>query len=57
MRKVKLRITYCLYLFQEVDEDGDGMISFREFMMIFRKAAAGKNNYTPLNVNLNNMQS
>ena len=53
MRQVNLRMTYCLYLFQEVDEDGDGMISFREFMMIFRKAAAGKNNFTPLNVNLN----
>ena len=26
----------------EVDEDDDGMISFREFMMIFRKAAAGE---------------
>ena len=53
MRQVNLRMTYCFYLFQEVDEDGDGMISFREFMMIFRKAAAGKNNFTPLNVNLN----
>jgi len=29
-------------MIQEVDEDGDGMISFREFMMIFRKAAAGE---------------
>ena len=53
MRQVDLRMSYSSYLFQEVDEDGDGMISFREFMMIFRKAAAGKNNFTPLNVNLN----
>jgi len=29
-------------MIQEVDEDEDGMISFREFMMIFRKAAAGE---------------
>jgi len=29
-------------MIQEVDEDNDGMISFREFMMIFRKAAAGE---------------
>ena len=27
---------------QEVDEDDDGAISFREFMLIFRKAAAGE---------------
>ena len=27
---------------QEVDEDGDGFISFREFLLIFRKAAAGE---------------
>merc|ERR1711976_867592 len=25
-----------------VDEDGDGAISFREFVLIFRKAAAGE---------------
>ena len=53
MHKVNIKTSYCFYLFQEVDEDGDGMISFREFMMIFRKAAAGKNNYTPLKVDLN----
>jgi len=29
-------------MIQEVDEDADSMISFREFMMIFRKAAAGE---------------
>lgn len=25
----------------EVDDDGDGMLSFREFLMIYKKAAAG----------------
>lgn len=30
--------------FQEVDEDEDGHISFREFLLIFRKAAAGELN-------------
>ena len=30
------------FIFQEVDEDDDGAISFREFMLIFRKAAAGE---------------
>ena len=49
----ELRTSRILYELQEVDEDGDGMISFREFMMIFRKAAAGKYNRTPLNVDLN----
>lgn len=29
-------------MIQEVDEDGDGAISFREFLLIFRKAAAGE---------------
>ena len=29
-------------MIQEVDEDGDGHISFREFLLIFRKAAAGE---------------
>jgi len=29
-------------MIQEVDEDGDGFISFREFLLIFRKAAAGE---------------
>ena len=29
-------------LFQEVDEDHDGHICFREFLLIFRKAAAGE---------------
>ena len=29
-------------LIQEVDEDDDGAISFREFLLIFRKAAAGE---------------
>lgn len=29
-------------MIKEVDEDGDGAISFREFMLIFRKAAAGE---------------
>lgn len=29
-------------MIKEVDEDDDGMISFREFMLIFRKAAAGE---------------
>ena len=29
-------------MIQEVDEDDDGAISFREFMLIFRKAAAGE---------------
>jgi len=31
----------CFYG-QEVDEDDDGHISFREFLLIFRKAAAGE---------------
>jgi len=29
-------------MIKEVDEDDDGAISFREFMLIFRKAAAGE---------------
>merc|ERR1712203_45111 len=29
-------------MIKEVDEDDDGMISFLEFMLIFRKAAAGE---------------
>jgi len=29
-------------LFQEVDEDKDGHISFREFLLIFRKFNAGE---------------
>ena len=29
-------------MIKEVDEDDDGMISFREFMLIFRKGAAGE---------------
>jgi len=29
-------------MIKEVDEDDDGMISFREFLIIFRKAAAGE---------------
>lgn len=29
-------------MIKEVDEDGDNMISFREFLMIFKKAAAGE---------------
>ena len=31
-----------VFIVQEVDEDDDGAISFREFMLIFRKAAAGE---------------
>ena len=29
-------------MIKEVDEDGDGAICFREFLLIFRKAAAGE---------------
>jgi len=29
-------------MIKEVDEDGDGAISFREFLLIFRRAAAGE---------------
>lgn len=29
-------------MIKEVDEDSDGHISFREFLLIFRKAAAGE---------------
>ena len=29
-------------MIKEVDEDDDGAISFREFLIIFRKAAAGE---------------
>ena len=29
-------------MIKEVDEDDDGAISFREFLMIFRKARAGE---------------
>ncbi len=29
-------------MIKEVDEDGDGQISFREFLLIFRKAAKGE---------------
>jgi len=29
-------------MIKEIDEDFDGMISFREFLLIFRKAAAGE---------------
>ena len=29
-------------MIKEVDEDDDGAISFREFLLIFRKAAAGE---------------
>ncbi|XP_071944132.1 EF-hand domain-containing protein D2-like [Antedon mediterranea] len=29
-------------MIREVDEDLDGMISFREFLLIYRKAAAGE---------------
>ena len=31
----ELRTSRILYELQEVDEDGDGMTSFREYMMIF----------------------
>lgn len=31
-----------LFPLQEVDEDFDGHICFREFLLIFRKAAAGE---------------
>jgi len=29
-------------MIKEVDEDGDGKLSFREFLLVFRKAAAGE---------------
>jgi len=29
-------------MIKEVDEDGDGKLSFREFLLVFRKAAAGQ---------------
>ena len=38
---MKISIKNTVFL-QEVDEDGDGFISFREFLLIFRKAAAGE---------------
>lgn len=29
-------------MIREVDEDGDGSLSFREFLLVFRKARAGE---------------
>lgn len=29
-------------MIEEVDEDGDGRLSFREFMLVYRKARAGE---------------
>ena len=39
--KISANISNCVLL-QEVDEDFDSHISFREFLLIFRKAAAGE---------------
>ncbi|XP_038075086.1 EF-hand domain-containing protein D2-like [Patiria miniata] len=44
MEKLGAPQTHCALkdMIKEVDEDHDGRISFREFLLIFRKAAAGE---------------
>ena len=37
-------------MIKEVDEDGDGQMSFREFLLVFRKAAGGELEFEGLQV-------